>query len=311
MTVVLVASAAVACGLALLAVAADRFVDGAASLALRLAVPTVLVGAVVVGFGTSAPELVVSSLAARAGSLEIATGNIVGSNLANLTLVLGVASIVAATAASRRIVRVELPLAAAATVAFAVAVQDGLTRTEGGLLAGALAIAVVVLVRAGGSEGPEPLAAGDDDRSTVSSALLTVAGLAGVLAGAQLLVWGSQQLAGHFGLGEGLVGLTLVALGTSAPELATGITAARRGHHDLLVGNVLGSNVLNSLAVGAAAALIGPGRLDAPGITGVATVAMLAATVLVGLLLVARRRIGRAAGVVLVVGWAATVPLVA
>lgn len=329
---ILIGALAVVGGLALLNVAADRFVQGAAGLAVRFSVSAIVVGAVIVGFGTSLPEMVVSGLAAARGSLEIATANILGSNLANLTLVLGIASLIRATTATRRVVTVELPLAAAATVAIAIAVQGGLSRPEGVALLAGMGLALVLMLRAAPESLPveeeltEELTAHSPiiERASVDAehhvhgevrlrpaVLNTVGGLIGVVAGAQALVWGAQGLAAAFGLGEGLVGMTLVALGTSAPELATGIQSARRGHADLLVGNVLGSNVFNALAVGGVAALAGPGSLTGTDLTVMATGAMLVATVVAGGLLVTRRRVGRVAAGVLVALWIASVPLVA
>lgn len=324
----LVASGALVGGLALLAFAADRFVEGAAGLAVRARLPAVVVGAVVIGLGTSAPELLVSTLAAIEGATGIAVGNVVGSNVANLTLVLGGASLLAATHAGRRVVTTELPLAVLATALFALAVQQGLTRAEGVVLLAVLVavLATIVLRRSGTEEERELVGelrtyedivevAVDDTHHTrgrveVRTAVWhAVGGLAGVILGAQGLVWGARGLATAFGLSEGLVGLTLVSVGTSAPELATGISAARRGHGELLIGNVLGSNTFNSLAVGGFAAVAGPGPVD-PALTGPATAAMLTLTLVVAALLVGRRRVSRVPAGALVVAWVGMIPLV-
>ena len=328
---ILFALAAVLGGLALLAKAADAFVDGAAALAVRFAVPTVVIGAIVVGLGTSAPELVVSIFAAAEGSPEIAVGNVIGSNIANLTLVLGAAGILAGVAASRRVVTVELPLAIAATAAFAWAVQNGLSTVEAGVLALVLAAALVVMLSASPDEeeelalaehlvetAPEVVRVAPDVTHhlrgliKVRAAIAhTIAGLVGVLIGAQLLVTGARSLADTFGLAEGLVGLTLVAIGTSAPELATAVAAARRGHGSLVIGNVLGSNIFNSVAVGAATGLVGAEGLTDASLTVNAVVVMCVATVVVAGLLIWRRHLARPAGIGLIVLWVASLPLVA
>lgn len=324
----LVAVGALAMGLGILAVAAGRFVEGAAAVAVRARLPVVVVGAVVIGLGTSLPEALVSTLAAIEGSIGIAVGNIVGSNLANLTLVLGGASLVAATHARRRVVTTELPLAVLATALFALALQQGLSRLEGVVLLGTLVAVLATIVLRRSDEDHDRQVTGHvgsydevarvevDDQHHVqgevdlrAAAGNAVGGLVGVILGAQVLVWGAQGIAGVFGLSEGLVGLTLVAVGTSAPELATGISAARRGHSDLLVGNVLGSNTFNSLGVGGLTAVAGPGPVDAA-LAGVATAVMFTATLLVATLLVVRRRVGRVPAGALVAIWVATIPLI-
>lgn len=324
----LAATGAVLAGLGLLAVGADRFVEGAAALAVRARLSAVVVGAVVIGLGTSLPEALVSTLAALEGSTAIAVGNVIGSNLANLTLVLGGASLVATTHARRRVVTTELPLAVLATALFALAIQQGLTRVEGVvLLAGLVAVLATIVGRRSDEQEDQQLVGElqtyediaqptvDDTHQLAGQVEVraavghTFAGLAGVILGAQTLVWGARGIAGLFGLSEGLVGLTLVAVGTSAPELATGISAARRGHGDLLVGNVLGSNTFNSLGVGGLVAITGPGPVE-PALAGLANTAMLTATLAVTVLLIARRRVSRVPAGMLVAGWVGTIPLV-
>ena len=289
-------------GLGVLSWGADVFVVGAARLAVRFGLSPVVIGAVVVGFGTGAPELLVSSSAAADGSLDIAAGNVVGSNLANLTLVLGVAGLIARPETVPRIVRREAPLSLATVALFALLLQDGLTRAEGMVLLAALVVGVVVMLRSSERELERDVPAGDeaaveafveelevfveesgeDELSDVVAApasrdvLRTTAGLAAVLAGAQLLVAGATGIASEVGLSGGFVGLTLVAIGTSMPELVTAIQSARRNETALLAGNVLGSNVFNSTAVAGAAALIGPGRLTDADLTVVAATSMVA-----------------------------------
>ncbi len=237
-------------GLAVLAKGADTFVLGAVRLAVVLRVAPVVVGAVVVGFGTGVPELLVSSLAASRGELGLAVGNVIGSNLANVTLVLGVAGLIARIDVLPRVVRRDAPLSLAAVVLFALVVQDGLTRPEGGVLLGALALSVVIMLRAtepspedtgdspeasrlddlveeievfAADEGEPPDAAAAVESRDVLRVLL---GLVATVAGAQVLVIGAQRIATDLGLTGGFVGLTLVAVGTSLPELVTGIQSA-------------------------------------------------------------------------------------
>ena len=299
-------------GLALLAWAADAFVDGAAGLALSLRLSPVVVGAVVIGFGTSAPELVVSVLAAAGGSLDIAVGNVVGSNVANVTLVAATAALVAPLAVSSPTLRREALISAAAVVAFALALQGGLTRGEGVLLLAGLVLALGFIV-ANGSVADDPLA--DDARGgprapgrARADVLRTPAGLVGVVVAAQLIVASARQIGQEAGLSEGVVGFTIVAVGTALPELATGVQAARRGQTDLFVGNVLGSNLFNSLAVGGAVALVGPGTAD-PSLTGLAAGAMVAVALLAWLLLGTRRCLQRWEAMLLLAAYLALLPL--
>jgi cation:H+ antiporter len=332
-------------GLAVLARGADVFVIHAARLAAAVGASPVVIGAVVVGFGTGVPELLVSSSAAARGELEIAVGNLIGSNLANLTLVLGVGGLIARPEIVPRVLRREAPLSFAAVALFALAIQGGLTRTEGVVLLGALVVALVVMLRVsedaettveevpGDEEAEEDLvdevedllAEGDGDgdgsgatqpagagsRALVSrDLLLTVAGLLATVAGAQFLVVGATGVAGDLGLSGGFVGLTLVAVGTSLPELVTAVQSARRDETALLVGNVLGSNVFNSLAVGGTTALLAPGLLDDPGLTRVAAGSMVLVAGLAWLFLYRRRRLGRGEALLLLAIYAVTVPLV-
>jgi cation:H+ antiporter len=322
-------------GLLVLAKAADLFVVGAARLALTLRISPVVVGAVVLGFGTGTPELLVSGLAARRGSLDLAVGTIVGSNLANLTLVLGVAAVIAIPETAPRVVRREAPLSLAAVVLFGLLVQGGLTRREGLILLLALAVGTALMLR---SAAPEPIVdiedreaeeefvveleervEGGDDVSLAEvvahphrdAVLRTLVGLAGTVVGAQLLVGGAQGITTAFGLDGGVVGLTVVAVGTSIPELVTAIQSARRNETALLAGNVLGSNLFNSTAVAGVSALVGPAVIPRSTLTGIAVVSMIAAAVLAWLFLTLGGRLRRWEGTVLLAVYFATLPLVA
>lgn len=304
-------------GLAVLTFAADQFVIGAARLAAHLRLSTVVIGAVVVGFGTSAPEMLVSGLASSQGQLDIALGNIIGSNTANLTLVLGAAALVVPVVVGSPTIRRELPLALASTVLFAVFLQDGLTQLESIVMLAAL-VAALTWVIVGSRGGDEELAAEVEDLLTgePSSLLVetvrTLGGLLFTLGAAQILVMSAVSIAGRFGLDEGFVGLTLVAIGTSLPELATSLQAARRRDTDLIVGNLLGSNMFNSLAVAGIAGLTAaPGQTPSATLTGTALIIMVAVSVLAALSMGSGRRVVRAEGVVLLVVWTATLPLLA
>lgn len=321
-------------GLGVLARGADAFVVAAARLAVTLRLSPVVIGAVVVGFGTGAPELLVSSSAAASGSLDIAAGNIVGSNLANLTLVLGVAGMIARPGTVPRVIRREAPLSLATVALFALVLQNGLTRVEGFVLLAALVVALALMLR-GTEQAPEDLAlaveaaavdelieqveefveeAGEDELSDVVEAstsrdiVRAAVGLVATVAGAQLLIGGAKGIASELGLSGGFVGLTLVAIGTSLPELVTAIQSARRNETALLVGNVLGSNVFNSTAVAGTAALIGPGTLTDTGLTVLAATSMVCIAALAWLFLGRGGQLRRGEAAILLAVYAATVP---
>jgi cation:H+ antiporter len=304
-------------GLAVLTAAADWFVVGAVRVAASVRLSPVVIGAVVIGFGTSAPEMVVSGLAAGQGQLDIAVGNIVGSNIANLSLVLGVAAMVTTITVTGRTIRREVPLALAATVGFAVLVQGGLTRVEGTvlLLAGVAAVVWLLMVSRGG--GDEELTSEVEEFLTDAAidlrreVLRTLVGLVGTLVAAQVLVASAVSVAEALGLAAGFVGLTIVAIGTSLPELATALQAARKDETDLIVGNLLGSNLFNSLLVGGVAAMDGPGPVGDPTLTGAAIWLMLGIAVAAKLFMGTGHRVVRQEGAILLAVWLGTLPLLA
>lgn len=313
----LVALLAVVVGLVILVKAADHFVAGAARLSAALNVSPVIIGAVVVGFGTSAPEMVVSAIASTQGKLDIAAGNIIGSNVANLSLVLGVAALLCVMKIDSQVLRREAPLSTAAVVLFAVFIQDGLTRWEGAVLLVTL-IAAITYLFTGSRGGSEELASEvdeffdeDDAVSVKRESLRTLVGLVGVIVGAQITVEGASEIAEIFDLGEGFIGLSLIALGTSLPELVTAISAARKGEEELIVGNLLGSNLFNSLGVGAVAGLLGPGPLVDTELAGTGTLVMLAVAFGAWLFMFTGRRVVRAEAIGLLAVYAIAIPLLA
>ena len=312
----LAATAVGVLGLLLLAYASDQFVIGAARAATLLRLSPVVIGAVVIGFGTSAPELLVSTLAAAQGSLDVGVGNIVGSNIANLTLVLGAAALVTPIAVRAAVLRREAPLSVASVLLFALLVQGGMGRVEGAILLAAVAATLWVVLRSARED--DPLLTGEVEEFVTpgtpsgrrESARLAL-GLLGTLGGAQALVWSATTIAAELGLAEGFVGLTVVAIGTSLPELATAVQAARKGETDLIVGNLLGSNVFNSTVVAGAAAMTGPGLPIDPTLTGLATALMVAVAVVASGLMVSGRRVVRWEGLALLAAYAAMLLLLA
>lgn len=309
-----------AVGVLFLAFAPDRFVAGAAALADRWGMSRVMVGVVVIGFGTSAPEMLVSGLAAAQGDPDVGVGNIVGSNVANLSLVLGVAALVGTMTVPHGLVRVELPLLAVATVWFAYAVQDGISALEGVLLGAGLAGALLImLVRA-----RQPVAVGDNlgvevteyleegqAGATRKSVLDLVGGLVGTVVGAQLLVTGAVGIADEVGLSGGFIGMTVVAFGTSLPELVTAIAAARAGENNLILGNLVGSNLFNCLGVGAIVGLAGAGTLDDGSLTTGGVALMLATSALATVAVVTGRRVTRLEAVGLLAIYILVMPMLA
>lgn len=286
-------------GLTLLVYAADQFVMGSSRLADLFDMPAVVIGAVVMGFGTSAPEMLVSGIAAAGGDRDLGIGNIVGSNVANLSLVLGVASLVTVMAIPATVVRREIPMSIAAAVLFAVFVADGqIARWEGLVLLACLALAVGYLIRSGLLEGDDDT--DDEADATIGrESLRALLGLAGTVGGAQLVVVGATDLADAWGVSGGFIGFSLVALGTSLPELVTTVACARRSETDLIVGNLFGSNIFNALAVGGVVGAVGPGAIGDDALTGVGLVLMLTvAAVSFGLVLLGRV-VGRRDGIVL------------
>ena len=301
----LVSVLSVAAGLVLLTGGAALLVSGAASAALRLGMTPLLVGATVVAFGTSAPELVVSVGAALDGAGGIAVGNVVGSNVANLALILGVAALVRPIPTERAMLVRDLPVLGVATLAAAACLADGAVgRAEGAALTAALVGVLAWSVRASRAEASGPVdGVPDAPGAPWRSAVGVAAGLAGLVAGAQMLVAGATDLAAAAGVPNAVVGLTVVAVGTSLPELATSVVAALRGDSAIAAGNVVGSNLFNALGILGVAALVAP--LAAPGLRPLDLAALLGATAVIGVMMWTGRRVGRAEGAVLVAGYAA------
>ncbi|WP_163560180.1 calcium/sodium antiporter [Halomonas sp. NO4] len=283
-------------GLAGLLWSADRFVGAAAATALRAGVSTLLVGMTVVSIGTSAPEIVVSIMAAIDGTPDIAVGNALGSNIANIGLVLGVTALVVPVPVPFSLVRRELPLLLGATGLAGYALANGhLDRLDGVLLLLLLAFSLWWLVRA---DTPDAQADDAIPGMPLGQALLWLAiTLAIMLASSRALVWGASELARGLGISELVIGLTVVAIGTSLPELAACIASALKRQHGLVIGNVLGSNLFNMLAVVPIPALLAPGASD-PAASARDYPVMLALTLALGALLLWQRRgrVGRLAG---------------
>ena len=256
---------AIVLGFALLVWSADRFVDGAASTAKHLGMPSLLIGILIVGFGTSAPEMVVSAIAAYEGNPGLALGNAIGSNIVNIALILGVTAIVAPIAVNSKIVKKEIPLLLLIVLFTGYLLLDNtLTLFEGViLLAGFFALVLWSVFAAFRSRGDSfedqmDIELNEDIMSLKVGIMWLVFGLILLIASSRLLVWGAVGVANSFGVSDLIIGLTIVALGTSLPELAASVMAARKGEHDIAIGNVVGSNMFNLLAVIGIAVIIAP-----------------------------------------------------
>ena len=275
---------------------ADRFVGAAAATAHRAGMSTLLIGMTIVALGTSAPEILVSIMAAMDGIPNLATGNALGSNIANIGLVLGVTALVAPIPVRFSIVRRELPLLLGATGLAGYALANGiLGRFDALFLIALLIFSLWWLFRA---DTPDETAQGQIPDMTLPKALAWLSlTLLLLVISSRLLVWGASEIARGFGISELVIGLTIVAIGTSLPELAACISSALKRHHDIAIGNVIGSNLFNMLAVLPIPGMLAPGPID-PAAANRDFPTMLTLTLLLGALLLWQRRgaIGRLPG---------------
>ncbi len=256
---------AVLLGLIFLLWSADKFVDSAASIAVYLGMPPLLIGMVILGFGTSAPEMLVSALAAKQGNPGLALGNAYGSNIANIALVLGVTALISPIAVQSKLLRKELPILTGVTLLAIVQLFDGqLSRGDATVLmvvfVALMTWTIVQGMRSKDDRLNEELENDMPDRIMTKGKawMWLIIGLLTLIASSRLLVWGAVELARGFGVSDLIIGLTIVAIGTSLPELMSSVIAARKGEHDMALGNVIGSNLFNTLAVVSIAGLIQP-----------------------------------------------------
>lgn len=256
---------AIALGLALLLWSADRFVEGSAATARHFGMPPLLIGMVIVGFGTSAPEMVVSALAATQGNPGIALGNAYGSNITNIALILGLTALISPIAVHSQVLRKELPILMGVTALAAWQIRDGdITRFDAVVLLAVFGGLMAWTIRQGlrkqnDTLGSEMAQALEVLAMPVRRAVFwLVVGLVLLIVSSRILVWGAVEIAHGFGVGDLIIGLTIVAAGTSLPELAASLIATRKGEHDIALGNVLGSNLFNTLAVVGIAGAIHP-----------------------------------------------------
>jgi cation:H+ antiporter len=252
-------------GLVLLIWSADRFVEGSASAARHFGMPPLMIGMVIVGFGTSAPEMVVSALAASQGNGGIALGNAYGSNITNIALILGLTALISPITVHSQVLRKELTILTAVTALAGWQVSDGeISLFDALALLGVFGALVVWTIWQGLRKNTDTLGSEMNQELDLHTMPLRYAlfwlsvGLALLIVSSRILVWGATEIARGLGISDLIIGLTIVAVGTSLPELASSIIAARRGEHDIALGNILGSNLFNTLAVVGIAGAIRP-----------------------------------------------------
>jgi cation:H+ antiporter len=259
------AALAVLAGLILLVWSADRFIEGAAATAKHLGMPTLLIGMVIIGFGTSAPELAVSAMASLDGNPGLALGNAYGSNISNIALIVGLTAVIAPIAVHSQVLRKEIPILLAITALAGYQLLDGeLSRLDGWILlavfAGVMGWSIVQGIRGKGDSliGETETELAEHPMPLGKAVAWLVVGLLLLLVSSRMLVWGAVTIAQAMGISDLVIGLTIVAIGTSLPELASALAAVKKNEHDLILGNIIGSGIFNTLAVVGMAAAIHP-----------------------------------------------------
>ena len=254
-------------GLIILVWSADRFVLGAAATARIMGISPLVIGLTIVSLGTSAPEIFVSIMAAFDSSGGLAVGNAIGSNIANIGLVLGVTALVAAIPIQKKLIKKEIPLLLLVTIIAGLVLADlTLDFVDAIILAITLIVAIYLLFQQTSSAGEAVI--DEDDQAEIdsmpakSAIFWLIVGLSALVISSKMLVWGATEIAHFYEISDLIIGLTIVAIGTSLPELAASVTSALRGHHDIAIGNIIGSNIFNLLAVLPIPGLIAPLVID-------------------------------------------------
>ncbi len=296
-----------AAGVALLYFGAEFLVRGGVSIAMRLGVSPLIIGLTLVAAATSAPELVVSLQAAISGSSDIAIGNVIGSNICNIALILGLSAVIAPLSVHLKVLRYDMPILLGVTIAFAAIgiLAGGFNRISGGILFAGLIAYLIWNIRMEKRETQSD-AASEEEMKSYSipvSVLLVLGGLGALVLGGKFMVDGAVDLGRMAGLSEAVIGLTIVAVGTSLPELATSVVAACRGQQDIAIGNVVGSNMFNILGIIGVTALIRP--VASAGITYADWGVLIFATIILLPFMKTETKIVRWEGIVLLVVYAA------
>jgi cation:H+ antiporter len=293
-------------GLVILWKSADWLVDGAVALAQRLGVSPLIIGLTIVAMGTSAPEVAASVVAAVQGVGNVAIGNVYGSNIANLALVGGLSALILPTQVQMRTLRREMPvMILVALLLWPVLADEGLSRPEGLILLGVFAVLIVLTIFTARRETKAVRSeATSGKQDTKRNVLFIIIGLAGLALGADMAVRGAVFIGERVGLSKAVIGLTIVAVGTSLPELVTCLVAAVKGQHDISIGNLVGSNIFNTLLVVGAAGVVRPINGIAARLAGGADYWIMIVVSGVFVLLAAiGRRVGRVDGTLLLLGY--------
>lgn len=295
-------------GFALLVKGADYFVDGASDIAKKLRIPSIVIGLTIVAFGTSAPELAVSMTAALKGSNDIAIGNVVGSNIFNTLVVLGASAAITPVIVQKSIIKVDYPISLFITLLLGIFCLDKvfgaenmtIGRIDGIILLVCFAGFMYLVIHEGLENRDETENSTEQEKvkPVWLTLILTVIGLAGIIFGGDMTVEGAKEIARYFGLSEALIGLTVVALGTSLPELVTSIVASRKGENDIAVGNVVGSNIFNILLILGTSATILPMNVSTTYIYDIGI--LLAISVIFFIPIAIKKKVGRGLGVTMV-----------
>lgn len=293
-------------GFLLLVKGADYFVDGASSIAKRLHIPSLVIGLTIVAFGTSAPELAVSVTAALKGSNDIALGNVVGSNMFNTLVVIGMSALICPLAVKKSIIKKDYPISIIAVLLLGLLSMDPLFkkgssmvlgRMDGIILLIAFAIFMYLTVKEGLKGRQESLEAQEEFEIKYTlgmSILVSLIGLAGIIIGGDITVDAAKEIARAFGLSEAIIGLTIVALGTSLPELVTSVVAAKKGESDISIGNVVGSNIFNIFLIIGVSSSILPMEVNSSYMYDIGLLILVSVAVFIPVALT--KKVGRAAG---------------
>lgn len=295
-----------AAGFVLLIKGADWFVDGSSAVAAKFGIPQLIIGLTIVAMGTSAPEAAVSIAAAINGNAEITIGNIVGSNILNILIILGISSVITALAVAKSTIWYEIPIMIVITVVLLVLGLDGsIGLIDGIIMLVLFAAYLAYLFIMARKDKDKESESGEGVKLSVPKAIVfVVIGLAMIILGSNLTVDAASYIASALGLSERFIGLTIVALGTSLPELFTSVSAARKGNADIAIGNIVGSNIFNILFVVGLSAVIVPVPFASNFIFDT-IIAIAAAVLLLACCLIGKNKLKRWAGIVMLIGYAA------
>ncbi len=292
-------------GFVLLMKGADWFVDGASALASKLGIPQIVIGLTIVAFGTSAPEAAVSITSGLAGSADLAISNVLGSNILNVLLILGISALITPLAIQKNTFRIEIPFTAFVTVLlFGLGMMGGsLSRLDGVIFLLFMAAFMVYLVIISKKQKPSEDEAPAKTMAIWKMIVFIIIGGAGIIFGSQFCVESASCIATKFGMTERMIGLTIVAFGTSLPELITSVTAARKGNADIAIGNVVGSNIFNIIFILGLTAVITPINYISDFL--VDNIMALIAMIILFVSVIKTKKLGRIGGIVMLVSYIA------